>query len=167
MNPDSTSVEQASTESDAVDQHGDVARSKLAQLLGRLPNVLSSMPVILFGIFLFFYLFVFAGIASLLGHPNAVSTNVQLILGNYTNVSSSVGAGIAAGASLTLVKRQRQARRLAEAAHAAALDARRFAQETHKLLHMINPEAAARLGHIPGELSTGTPNDPAVGTTDA
>jgi hypothetical protein len=46
-------------------------------------------------------LFVFAGIATLLGHPAAVSATTQLILGNYTNASSSAGAGIAAGASLT------------------------------------------------------------------
>jgi hypothetical protein len=38
---------------------------------------------------------------TLLGHPAAVSATTQLILGNYTNASSSAGAGIAAGASLT------------------------------------------------------------------
>lgn len=136
-----------------VDQHGDAATSGFARLLGRLPNLLSSRPVILFGIFLFFYLFVFAGLATVFGHPAAVSTNVQLILGNYTNVSSSVGAGIAAGASLTLVKRQRGAHRLAMAAHQAALEARAFAQETHKLMHTVHPEAAAQLGHVPGQLA--------------
>lgn len=47
--------------------------------------------MIVFGIVLFFYLVVFAGIATLLGHPTGASTNVQLILGNYTNVSSWVG----------------------------------------------------------------------------
>jgi hypothetical protein len=141
-------------EQGAIDQHGDAATSTFARLLGRLPNLLSSRPVILFGIFLFFYLFIFAGIATLFGHPAAVSTNTQLILGNYTNVSSSVGAGIAAGASLTLVKRQRHAHRLALAAHSAALEARAFAQETHQLLHILNPEAAAQLGHTAGRLKT-------------
>ena len=154
MTHDATTLEHLADEPGAVDQHGDAAQSSFARLLGRLPNLLSSRPVIVFGIFLFFYLFVFAGIATLLGHPSAVSANVQLILGNYTNVSSSVGAGIAAGASLTLVKRQRHAHRLAQAAHAAAMDARQFAQETHKLLHQLNPEAAAQLGHTPGQLST-------------
>ncbi len=135
------------------DQHGDAAKSKFDQVLGRLPNVLSSKPVIAFGILLFFYLFVFAGIATLLGHPAAVSANTQLILGNYTNVSSSVGAGIAAGASLTLITRQRKAHRLARAAHVAALQARAFAQETHMLIHLAHPEHAATLGQIPGQLS--------------
>src|ERR1019366_4991958 len=92
-----TSLQHLADEDGAVDQHGDAAQSKFAELLGRLPNLLSSRPVILFGILLFFYLFVFAGIGTLAGHPAAVSTNTQLILGNYTNVSSSVGAGIAAG----------------------------------------------------------------------
>lgn len=154
MSHDEMPMQHLADEPGAVDQRGDAAESTFARLLGRLPNVLSSRPVILFGIFLFFYLFVFAGIATLLGHPNAVSTNVQLILGNYTNVSSSVGAGIAAGASLTLVKRQRHAHRLAQAAHEAAMEARQFAQETHKLLHQLHPEAAAQLGHTPGSLST-------------
>lgn len=135
-----------------VDQHGEVAQSTFARLLGRLPSLLSSRPVILFGIVLFFYLFVFAGLATLFGHPDAVSANTQLILGNYTNVSSSVGAGIAAGAGLTLVKRQRHAHALAVAAHDAATEARAFAQETHRLMHTLHPEEAARLGHVPGEL---------------
>lgn len=138
---------------EAVDQHGDQARSWFARVLGRLPNVLSSKPVIIFGIILFFYLFVYAGIESLLGHSGAVSTNTQLILGNYTNVSSSVGAGIAAGTGLTLVKRQRRAHRLALAAHEAATEARAFAQETHRLMHLAHPEHAAALGQVPGELS--------------
>ncbi|MGH9044624.1 MAG: hypothetical protein ACRDVP_07310 [Acidimicrobiales bacterium] len=135
------------------DQHGEDAKSLLARALGRLPNLLSSKPVIIFGILLFLYLFVFAGIETLLGHPTAVSSNTQLILGNYTNVSSSVGAGIAAGAGLTLVKRQRRMRQLGVAAHAAAMEARNFARETHRLVHMAHPDQAASLGQVPGELA--------------
>jgi hypothetical protein len=164
---DTPSLQHEADEPWAIDPYGEVDKSKLADLLGRLPNLLSSRPVILFGIFLFFYLFVFAGIATLLGHPTAVSTNVQLILGNYTNVSSSVGAGIAAGASLTLVKRQRHAHRLTQAAHTAAMEARAFAQETHKLLHLVNPDAAARLGQVPGELSSENRRSGAAGVDDA
>lgn len=162
MSQDNTgSLQHLADQAGAIDQHGDVAESKIADLLGRLPNLLSSRPVIVFGIVLFFYLFVFAGIATLLGYPDAVSANVQLILGNYTNVSSSVGAGIAAGASLTLVKRQRHAHKLAEVAHTAALEARAFAQETHKLLHLVNPDAAARLGQVPGAIRQ-TPDAPSA-----
>ena len=168
MSQDNTpSLQHLADEPGVIDQHGDVAGSKIAELLGRLPNLLSSRPVILFGIFLFFYLFIFAGIATLLGYPNAVSTNTQLILGNYTNVSSSVGAGIAAGASLTLVKRQRHAHKLTQAAHTAAMEARAFAQETPKLLHLINPDAAERLGHVPGELSSQNRRSDAAGGDNA
>ena len=136
-----------------MDQHGDVAKSKMDKVLGRLPSLLSSKPVIIFGIILFFYLFVFAGIASLLGHSDAVTANTQLILGNYTNVSSSVGAGIAAGAGLTLLKRQNKAHRLAVAAHDAAIEAKGLAEETHRLLHLAFPDHAAALGQQPGRVT--------------
>jgi hypothetical protein len=129
-----------------MDQRGEVAQSGMDKVLGRLPNLLSSKPVIIFGILLFCYLFLFAGIASLLGHSGAVSANTQLILGNYTNVSSSVGAGIAAGAGLTLLKRQNKTHRLTVAAHDAALEAKSLAEETHRILHMAFPEHAAALG---------------------
>src|ERR1700729_924093 len=133
-----------------VNQRGEVAKSGIDRFLGKLPNVLSSKPVIIFGIILFCYLFLYAGIASLLRHAGAVSANTQLILGNYTNVSSSVGAGIAAGAGLTLLKRQNRAHKLAMAAHDAALEAKAFAEETHRILHMAFPEHAAALGQHPG-----------------
>ncbi len=111
-------------ETEPLDLKGETADSVVSRLLGRLPYLLSSRPVILFGIALFFYLFVYAGLATLFGHPDAVSANTQLILGNYTNVSSSVGAGIAAGASLTLLKHRRHNRNVARAALDAARDAR-------------------------------------------
>src|ERR1700754_4811866 len=138
---------------DSVDLNGEPTQSRLARALGRLPYLLSSRIVILFGILLFFYLFVFAGLATLFGHAGAVSTNTQLIFGNYTNVTSSVGAGIAAGASLTLLKHHRRAHRLSQAALDAAQEARDFAQETHRLMHSLHPEHAASLGQSPGQLS--------------
>lgn len=150
----------AENEDDAepVDLNGMPTRSRLDRALARLPYLLSSRAVILFGILLFFYLFVFAGLAALLGHPGAVSTNTQLIFGNYTNVTSSVGAGIAAGASLTLLKHHRRVHRISRAALDAAQEARDFAQETHRLLHSLHPEHAARLGQSPGQLSHHTRN---------
>ena len=140
-----------------MNQVGEPARSRMDKVLGRLPNLLGSKPVIIFGIILFCYLFLYAGIASLLGHSGAVSANTQLILGNYTNVSSSVGAGIAAGAGLTLLKRQARAHRLAVAAHDAATEARVLAEQTHRLLHLAFPEHAAALGQHPGGVAPGGP----------
>jgi hypothetical protein len=139
--------------SDSAEAGGEPAGSPLGRALDRLPYLLSSRPIILFGILLFFYLFVFAGIATLVGHPGAVSANSQLIFGNYTNVTSSVGAGIAAGASLTLLNHQRHAHRVAQAALDAAHEARTFAQETHRLMHSLHPEQAAKLGQTPGHLA--------------
>jgi hypothetical protein len=153
-----------------MDQRGEIAKSGMDKVLGRLPNLLSSKPVIIFGIVLFCYLFLYAGIASLLGHPGAVSANTQLILGNYTNVSSSVGAGIAAGAGLTLLKRQNRAHRLAMAAHDAAIEAKGLAEETHRILHLAFPEHAAALGQHPGRLTPPTgaaPDGPALGAAAA
>jgi hypothetical protein len=140
-----------------MNQRGEVAKSGLDRFLGKLPNVLSSKPVIIFGIILFCYLFLYAGIASLLGHAGAVSANTQLILGNYTNVSSSVGAGIAAGAGLTLLKRQNRTHRLTVAAHDAALEAKALAEETHRILHRAFPEHAAALAQHPGLAAGGAP----------
>jgi hypothetical protein len=147
-------------DSDAVDLNGEPTRSRFSRALGRLPYLLSSSPVIVFGILLFFYLVVFAGLASLLGDPGAVSTNTQLILGNYTNVTSSVGAGIAAGGSLTLLKRQHRNHRISQAALDAANEARSFALETHRLLHHLHPEQAAQLGQTPGQLAHPVPPNP-------
>lgn len=96
------------------------------RVLDRVPEVLSSTPVIMLGIGLFFYLVVFAGAAALLGHPGAVSVQQQLILGNYTNVSSSVGAGIAAGLGI-------QARRERRKNHV-------MTAEIHALLQRVHPE---------------------------
>jgi hypothetical protein len=140
-----------------MDQRGEVAKSGMDRFLGKLPNVLSSKPVIIFGIILFCYLFLYAGIASLLGHAGAVSANTQLILGNYTNVSSSVGAGIAAGAGLTLLKRQNRTHKLTVAAHDAALEAKALALETHRILHRAFPEHAEALGqHVRPAAAGGT-----------
>lgn len=148
--PDMPTVED---ETGPIGANGDEAQSAFTRALNRLPYVLSSRPIIVFGILLFFYLFMFAGLASLFGHSDAVSTNTQLILGNYTNVTSSVGAGIAAGATLTVLKHQRRAHRISQDALDAAHEARSFAQETHRLVHSLYPEQAAKLGHTPGQLA--------------
>src|SRR5579875_3544171 len=150
--PPTADLDHLADETGAITQHGDEARSRFDRILGRLPYLLSSKPVII------------SGIMTLIGHPAAVSANTQLILGNYTNVSSSVGAGIAAGASLTLIKRQRRAHRLAGAAHQAAEEASAVARETHRLLHLAHPDKAAELGQVPGELSAGRrPSSPGAG----
>ena len=111
--------------------------SRVRRLLAHLPAVLSSTAVIAFGVFLFFYLFVFAAAATWLGHPDAVSQQWQLILGNYTNVSSSVGAGIAAGLGVKAVKHMRAAEKRHAAADKLHAETQRLTQEIHTLLHHV------------------------------
>jgi hypothetical protein len=70
-----------------------------------------------------------------------VSAKAELIGGNYTNVTSDIGACIAAGGTLTLVKHQRKQTRAAElrartadATHAIIADLyRRHTGEEHPL----------------------------------
>lgn len=65
--------------------------------LDKIPEALSSTPSVFIFIFLFVYLFVF-GLIGLVIKQIEPSANAQLILGNYTNVLSALGAALAAGA---------------------------------------------------------------------
>ena len=51
-----------------------------------------------------------------------VPASSELIGGNYTNIASSIGASIAAGGTVTLVKHSRHRNRLAEATHRITAD---------------------------------------------
>lgn len=102
-------------------------KSKLDAFLARLGPIGGSKPFLFFMIFLFLYLFVYAGIGVLAGNPTLVSATNQLILGNFTNVASALFAGIAAGASLTLVKHSHRRNLLAEESH-------RMTKEMHALI---------------------------------
>lgn len=72
---------------------------RISSLLGRLPGLLASTPSIFIYLFLFFYLVVYALVCALVPALNsyAPSDGTQLIMGNYTNVLSALGASIAAG----------------------------------------------------------------------
>lgn len=72
---------------------------KINQFLTSIPTLLSSKLSIFIYLFLFFYLVVFAVLTMwipLLKNAQP-SANLQLILGNYTNVLSALGASLAAG----------------------------------------------------------------------
>lgn len=75
---------------------------KLDQILGKIPAILSSRGSIFIYLFLFFYLVIFAILCLVvpLLNPLAPTSDAQLILGNYTNVLSALGASIAAGAGV-------------------------------------------------------------------
>ena len=73
--------------------------SNTTNFLGKIPTWLSSKTSIFIYIFLFFYLVIFAVICVIIPDINHLqpSSNAQLVLGNYTNVLSALGASIAAG----------------------------------------------------------------------
>jgi hypothetical protein len=68
---------------------------KIDTQVEKIPSFLSSKPIIYFYIFLLFYLVVVALII-----PTLVPISIQIPLGNFTNVASALGAGLAAGSAL-------------------------------------------------------------------
>jgi hypothetical protein len=110
-------------------------RSRVDKILQWVPRILSSKPHVLVLICLGVYLIVLP----LLGVT--VSSNAELIGGNYTNVTSDIGACIAAGGTLHLVAQSRKRRKIEE-------ERLRLAQETHRLLHYVCGDAARELGHL-------------------
>ena len=117
------------------DLANDEPRSRIDRVLAWVPRVLSSKPHVLLLIGLGVYLIVLP----ILGVT--VSSNTELIGGNYTNVTSDIGACIAAGGTLHLVAQSRKRRKVEE-------ERLRLAQETHRLLHYVYGDAARELGHL-------------------
>jgi len=115
------------------DLAADHPESRFDRALHWVPRILSSKPHIVVLILLGVYLIVLP----LLGV--AVSAKSELIGGNYTNVTSDIGACIAAGGTLHLVNQSRKRQKI---------DAERLAllREVHALLHHLHPDAAAALG---------------------
>ena len=112
----------------------DQPRSRLDRILQWVPRLLSSKPHVILLMVLGIYLIVLPLIGV------AVSARAELIGGNYTNVTSDIGACIAAGGTLHLISQGRKRRRIDE-------ERLRLARETHSLLHHVYSEAARQLGH--------------------
>jgi hypothetical protein len=107
----------------------DTPGSIFNKALKWVPRILSSKPHIVWLIALGIYLIVLP----LLGI--SVSAKSELIGGNYTNVTSDIGACIAAGGTLHLVSQGRKRQKV---------DTERLTllREVHTLLHHLHPEAA-------------------------
>ncbi|QQO08894.1 hypothetical protein [Breznakiella homolactica] len=77
---------------------------KNGSFLEKIPAVLSSRISIFIYLFLFFYLVIFAALCLLIpALSNLAPTDMtQLIMGNYTNVLSALGASIAAGTGASI-----------------------------------------------------------------
>jgi hypothetical protein len=113
----------------------DEPRSRLDRILRWVPRALSSKPHVLLLMGLGVYLIVLPVLGV------RVSSNAELIGGNYTNVTSDIGACIAAGGTLHLVAQNRKRRKIDE-------ERLRLAKETHRLLHYVYGDAAKELGHL-------------------
>ena len=106
--------------------------SRFDHILGYVPRVLSSKAHVIFLIGLGIYLVVLP----LLGL--AVSARAELIGGNYTNVTSDVGACIAAGGTLHLIHQGRRRHRLEE-------ERLQLTRQMHRLLFRVHAEQATDL----------------------
>ena len=109
------------------------ATSRFDRILQWVPRILSSKPHIVALMLLGIYLIVLPLVGVV------VSAKAELIGGNYTNVTSDIGACIAAGGTLHLVSQSRKRQKL---------DAEwlRLLTEVHALLHHVHAAAAAELG---------------------
>jgi len=119
----------------ATDLADDAAPSRLDRVLQWVPRVLSSKPhvMVLMGLGVYLVVLPLLGVR--------VGANAELIGGNYTNVTSDIGACIAAGGTLHLVSQSGKRRRVEE-------ERLKLARETHRLLHYVCSDAARQLGHL-------------------
>lgn len=78
-------------------------QTRLAKILAYVPRILASKVNIVFLLALFVYLVVLP-----LSTIYVPSLNTQLELGNLTNVTSDIGACIAAGGTVTLLHHQKK-----------------------------------------------------------
>jgi hypothetical protein len=117
----------------------DTPKSRIDRILQWVPRILSSKPhvIVLMGLGVYLIVLPLLGVR--------VSANAELIGGNYTNVTSDIGACIAAGGTLHLVNQNRKRRRMDE-------ERLMLARQTHSLLHYVYGDAARQLGHI-GEIA--------------
>ena len=116
------------------DLAADSPDSRFDRILQWVPRILSSKPHIVWLMALGLYLIVLPLVGI------AVSAKAELIGGNYTNVTSDIGACIAAGGTLHLVKQGRKRQKIDD-------ERLTLLKEVHALLHHLHPDVAAELGH--------------------
>jgi hypothetical protein len=112
--------------------------SRLERVMQWVPRVLASKPHVVFLIGLGVYL------VALPLFGITVSAHAELIGGNYTNVTSDVGACIAAGGTLHLIRMGRRRRQLED-------ERLELTREIHSLLRHVYPDVAAQLGRSADE----------------
>lgn len=124
----------------------DQPTSRLDRALQWVPRILSSKPhvILLMGLGIYLILLPLLGVR--------VSADAELVGGNYTNVTSDIGACIAAGGTLHLIRQGRRRRRIEE-------ERLQLARQTHRLLHHVYGDVARQLGHV-GPDQAGWPPPP-------
>lgn len=110
----------------------ETPKTHLDKALGYVPRALASHVHVLWLIALGIYLIVLP-----LLHVYTPSPSAMLIGGNYTNVTSDIGACIAAGGTLTLLSHSRKRNRAADATHRIMADLYR---ETAGKVHPDEPK---------------------------
>ena len=135
MTTESDRAGMAALVSSTNDLADDAPRSRIDRILQWVPRILSSKPhvIVLMGLGIYLIVLPILGVT--------VSSRAELIGGNYTNVTSDIGACIAAGGTLHLVNQGRKRRKMDE-------ERLRLVQETHRLLHYVYGDAARELGHL-------------------
>ena len=119
----------------ALSDLADTPRNWFDRTLNWIPRILSSKPHVVFLLGLGIYL-VLLPLFGLI-----VSSKAELIGGNYTNVTSDIGACIAAGGTLHLIRQNRRRARLDEQRD-------RILMDIHSLLHHVHTPAANELDRI-------------------
>jgi glutamate-1-semialdehyde aminotransferase len=105
--------------------------SSATKFLNFIPRALSSKPSIFIFIVLFIYLVGF-GVVGLVFSSLEPSARMQLILGNYTNVTSAAGASIAAGAGVATLKHVRKNSKKYEELKRSHDEMRKLVNEIHR-----------------------------------
>lgn len=132
--PDQAGQQAAQSMMDLTDLAPGSAQNRFDRILQWIPRLLSSKPHVVALTLLGVYLV----LLPLFGVT--VSAKSELIGGNYTNVTSDIGACIAAGGTLHLISQNRKRQRLDE-------ERLRLMREVHSLLHYVHGAAATELGH--------------------
>jgi hypothetical protein len=109
----------------------------MKNFLGKIPVWLSSKTSIFIYIFLFFYLVIFGIIAVIIPDISHLrpTNETQLLLGNYTNVLSALGASIAAGGGVMIHSKVKELHDKHEKLHSAI-------DELHKKIEKLSEKNA-------------------------
>jgi hypothetical protein len=128
-----------------VDDHQDeqtAPKGMVARALDAVPRLLASKPHIAWLFVLFVWIVLLAAVA-----PDLVSARTELILGNYTNVTSAIGACIAAGGTVTAVHHLRRQSRISEQRLKLEEERHAIAKQSHEMLRELH---ASQLGGATG-----------------